>query len=133
MKKALPSLGRWLVNLFLVLALLLAAAVWLPEAFHMRAYVVKSSSMEPAIRVGSIIYLRPYREDEPVCPGDIVSFPAGGAMVTHRIVSVNQEEKTAVSYGYANKLCDPDTVPLSAIEGKVEFHLPLVGYLLLRK
>ena len=52
MKKALPSLGRWLVNLFLVLALLLAAAVWLPEAFHMRAYVVKSSSMEPAIRVG---------------------------------------------------------------------------------
>ena len=89
MKKALPSLGRWLVNLFLVLALLLAAAVWLPEAFHMRAYVVKSSSMEPAIRVGSIIYLRPYGEDERVCRVYIVSFPGGGALVTHRIVSVN--------------------------------------------
>ena len=76
---------------------------------------------------------RSYREDEPVCPGDIVSFPAGGAMVTHRIVSVNQEEKTAVTKGDANKVCDPETLPLSAIEGKVEFHLPLVGYLLLRK
>lgn len=133
MKKALPDVCRWLVNLFLIMALLLAAAVWLPEAFHMRAYVVKSSSMEPSIRVGSIIYLRPYREDEPVCPGDIVSFQAGGAMVTHRIVSVNQEEKTAVTKGDANKVCDPETLSLSAIEGKVEFHLPLIGYLLLRK
>lgn len=133
MKKAIQNLSFWLVNLFLATALLLAAAVWLPEVFHMKAYVVKSSSMEPAIKAGSVIYVSQYDPDEPVCPGDIVSFPAGGAMVTHRIVSVNQEEKTAVTKGDANKVCDPETLPLSAIEGKVEFHLPLVGYLLLRK
>ena len=132
MKKALPSLGRWLVNLFLVLALLLAAAVWLPEAFHMRAYVVKSSSMEPAIRVGSIIYLRPYREDEPVCPGDIVSFQAGSVMVTHRVVSVNQREGTIITKGDANALCDSVPVSQEAIYGKVRFQIPWIGYLLLR-
>lgn len=133
MKKTLFYLSRWLINLFLIAALLLAAAVWLPKAFHMKAYVVKSSSMEPAISVGSVIYLRDYREDEPICPGDIVSFTVGDVMVTHRIVSVNQEEKTAVTKGDANQVCDPEELPWSAIQGKVEFQLPFLGYLLLRK
>lgn len=133
MKKTLFCLSRWLINLFLIAALLLAAAVWLPEAFHMKAYVVKSSSMEPAVKVGSVIYLRDYRENEPICPGDIISFTVGDAMVTHRIVSVNQEEKTVVTKGDANRVCDPEVLPWSAIRGKVEFQLPFIGYLLLRK
>ena len=133
MKQSMQSLSCWLTNLLLATAVFLAAAAWLPGFLHMKACVVESSSMEPVIKAGSVIYVSQYGQDEQICPGDIVSFPAGGAMVTHRIVSVNQEEKTAVTKGDANKVCDPETLPLSAIEGKVEFHLPLVGYLLLRK
>ena len=58
MKKAFQYLIRWSINLALIAALLLAAAVWLPGLFHMKAYVVKSSSMEPAIMAGSVIYVR---------------------------------------------------------------------------
>ena len=58
--KALKNMQRWFINIALVAALLLAAAVWLPGAFHMKAYVVKSSSMEPTIKAGSVIYVKPY-------------------------------------------------------------------------
>ena len=106
MKKAIQNLSFWLVNLFLATALLLAAAVWLPEVFHMKAYVVKSSSMEPAIKAGSVIYVSQYDPDEPVCPGDIVSFQAGNVMVTHRVVSVDLENNAIVTKGDANAVCD---------------------------
>ncbi|MCI9595047.1 MAG: signal peptidase I [Lachnospiraceae bacterium] len=132
MKSGLPDVSRWLVNVFFAAAVLLAVVVWLPEAFCMKAYVVKSSSMEPTIKAGSVIYVRAYQEDEQVSPGDIISFTTGEVMVTHRVVSVNQEEKTAVTKGDANQVCDPKSLPLDAIQGKVEFHLPLLGYLLLK-
>lgn len=133
MENVLQKIFRWMINLGFFAALLLAAAVWLPGAFHMRAYVVKSSSMEPAIKAGSIIYIREYQEDEPVHPGDIVSFQAGDVMVTHRIVSVNQEEGTAVTKGDANEVCDSAPILLEDIQGKVQFEIPFLGYLLLKK
>jgi len=132
MKKASNNLFRWSINAAFAAALLLAAAVWLPGAFHMKAYVVRSSSMEPAIKSGSVIYVKPYQGDETVSPGDIVSFHTGDVIVTHRIVSVNLEEGTAITKGDANQVCDSTPLPLSAIEGKVRFHIPGIGYLLLR-
>lgn len=132
MKITVQHLFRWLVNLILAAALLLAAAVWLPGVFHMKAYVVKSSSMEPAIKAGSVIYVKPYGEDEPIRQGDIVSFSTGDVMVTHRIVYVDQEEGAVTTKGDANQVHDPAPVPLDAILGKVRFHIPEIGYLLLR-
>ena len=117
----LKTLFHWFTNLFLAAALLLAAAVWLPSFFHMKAYVVASSSMEPAITAGSVVYV-----------GDIVSFQAGDAMVTHRIVSVDREHGMAVTKGDANQVCDSAPLSLDAVEGKVRFHIPGIGYLLLR-
>ena len=75
--KALKNMQRWFINIALVAALLLAAAVWLPGAFHMKAYVVKSSSMEPTIKAGSVIYVKPYGDNESVSAGDIISFHTG--------------------------------------------------------
>lgn len=130
--KVLKTMFRWFINLVLAAALLLAAAVWLPQAFHMKAYVVASSSMEPAITAGSVVYVSQYRDDEPVLAGDIVSFRSGTAMVTHRIVSVDTEHGLAVTRGDANQVCDSAPLSLEAIEGKVRFHIPGIGYLLLR-
>ncbi|MCI8838585.1 MAG: signal peptidase I [Hungatella sp.] len=132
MKKVLQYLFRWSVNLILAAALLLAAAIWLPGLFHMKAYVVKSSSMEPAIMPGSVIYVSQYREGESVSPGDIVSFRTGDAKVTHRVVAVNSEYGTVTTKGDANQVCDSQPVTFDAIEGKVRFHIPAIGYLLLR-
>lgn len=128
--KLLQTLSRWLGNLLLAAAVLLAATVWLPKAFHMKAYVVTSSSMEPAITAGSVIYISEYKEDESVSPGDIVSFHAGDVMVTHRIVSVDHAGGTVTTRGDANQVPDLTPVPFGAVEGKVRFHIPGIGYLL---
>ena len=132
MKKAMQYLIRWSINLALAAALLLAAAVWLPGLFHMKAYVVKSSSMEPAIMPGSVIYVSQYREEETISPGDIVSFQTGDAKVTHRVVAVDTEQGSVITKGDANKTRDSQPVTFDAIEGKVRFHIPVIGYLLLR-
>jgi signal peptidase I len=132
MKKAMQYLIRWSINLALAAALLLAAAVWLPGLFHMKAYVVKSSSMEPAIKAGSVIYVSQYREGETISPGDIVSFQTGDAKVTHRVVAVDTEQGSVITKGDANKTRDSQPVTFDAIEGKVRFHIPVIGYLLLR-
>lgn len=123
---------RWSINLALAAALLLAAAVCLPGLFHMKAYVVKSSSMEPAIKAGSVIYVSQYREEETISPGDIVSFQTGDAKVTHRVVAVDTEQGSVITKGDANKTRDSQPVTFDAIEGKVRFHIPVIGYLLLR-
>lgn len=132
MKKAMQYLIRWSINLALAAALLLAAAVWLPGLFHMKAYVVKSSSMEPAIKAGSVIYVSQYREEETISPGDIVSFQTGDAKITHRVVAVDTEQGSVITKGDANKTRDSQPVTFDAIEGKVRFHIPVIGYLLLR-
>lgn len=132
MKKVLQYLIRWIINLALAAALFLSAAVWLPGLFHMKAYVVKSSSMEPAIMAGSVIYVRPYGEEESISPGDIVSFRTGDAKVTHRVVAVDSEHGLVTTKGDANPVCDSQPVAFDAIEGRVRFHIPAIGYLLLR-
>lgn len=132
MKQSMETLSQWLTNLLLASALLLAVAAWLPGALHMKACVVESSSMEPAIKVGSVVYVRPYEAEEQICPGDIVSFQAGAVMVTHRVVSVNPKEDTIITKGDANGVCDRAPVPREAIYGKVRFQIPWIGYLLLR-
>lgn len=132
MKKAIQTLSFWLVNLFLMAALLLAAAVWLPGVFHMKACVVKSSSMEPAIKAGSVIYVSQYEADEKISPGDIVSFQAGNVMVTHRVVSMNAKDNTIITKGDANAVCDAMPVSQDELYGKVRFQIPWIGYLLLR-
>lgn len=132
MKQLRQSLSGWLTNLLLVTAVLLAAAAWFPGLLHMKACVVESSSMEPAIKAGSVIYVSQYKQEEQICPGDIVSFQAGSVMVTHRIVSVNQREGTIITKGDANAVCDPAPVSQEAIYGKVRFQIPWIGYLLLR-
>lgn len=132
MKTVLKNLLQGAANLALAAAFLLAAAVWLPEVFHMKAYVVKSSSMEPAISAGSVVYVSQYKPQEPISPGDIICFQTGEAMVTHRIVSIDLEEGTAITKGDGNQVSDPKPLFLEDIQGKVRFHIPGIGYLLLR-
>ena len=132
MKQSMQSLSCWLTNLLLATAVFLAAAAWLPGFLHMKACVVESSSMEPVIKAGSVIYVSQYGQDEQICPGDIVSFQAGSVMVTHRVVSVNQREGTIITKGDANALCDSVPVSQEAIYGKVRFQIPWIGYLILR-
>lgn len=122
MKKSAVTL-----NILLGFVLIIAVLLFLPRAAGFQTYTVLSSSMEPTLPVGSVIYVRPY-EDEDVKEQDIIAFQAGGILVAHRAISVDRSDRTVVTMGDANSV--PDEVPtaFSDMVGKVCFYIPWLGY-----
>lgn len=112
-----------------VLALLLIFSVF-PIAKNYKLMVVQSGSMEPKIKLGSIVVVRPadeYKVD------DVITFKnpkAPGRTTTHRIYEIKKEEerKTYITKGDANSAPDTEEVLPEDIVGKVLFAVPYLGY-----
>lgn len=98
---------------------------------NMKFYSVVSGSMEPEIKLGSLVAIKP---SEKYSSGDIITFNPQGAKksetVTHRITSVNED--SGITYfetkGDANKTPDTEPVEKSRVIGKYLFSVPLLGY-----
>lgn len=93
----------------------------LPMPFGYGSAVVLSGSMEPEFSKGDLIVVK---ESEEYAKKDIVVFQDGGSLVVHRIIDIDGESVT--TKGDANNAAD-DPIDLSAIKGKVLFHIPFVG------
>jgi len=95
---------------------------------------VMSGSMEPTIRVGGIVAVRPV----PVSAlqvGDVITFANQSnpdVLVTHRIVGLEaRDNQTLVTTnGDANDSVDAVAVPASRAVGRVDLTLPWLGYLM---
>lgn len=109
------------VNMYFLNASRLAGDA-VPMPFGVGSAVVISGSMEPAISVGDllIIFERPSYE-----VGDIVVFQDGRMAVTHRIVSVSENE--IITRGDANNIED-EPITLEQIKGEVVLIVPYVGF-----
>ena len=104
--------------------------------FRYKLFEVQSGSMEPKIKVGSIVFVAPQKEYQ---QNDIITFlksdsaniKDSGSTVTHRIneIKVEGEDTFYITKGDANE--DPDTgfVSKERVLGKVIFILPLFGYI----
>lgn len=103
----------------------------LGSAIH--AYVVLSGSMEPALHVGSVVFVK---TSDNYKQGDIITFTAKGDsknLVTHKVVAKTFPDgveaaplfKTA---GDANEDIDPWTVSPDQIVGKEFLTVPYLGY-----
>lgn len=126
MKRVLKYSG----TVFIVLAMLLALSVILAPRMGWRVDTVLSGSMTPALDVGGAAVTRPV-EPEAIERGDIITFysPLDGKLVTHRVVGI--QEKSPLYFqtkGDANEDADPYLVPASNVVGRVQFHVPLLGY-----
>lgn len=87
---------------------------------------VLTGSMEPAIPVGSIIITKEQSSYE---MEDIISFQEEGAIITHRIISIDRERY--ITKGDANNVADTEEVQQKQILGKVILTIPLLGYLVM--
>lgn len=98
--------------------------------FHM--YHVLSGSMEPAVRVGSLIYV--YEgQPEDVEEEDIIAFYSSledSGIITHRVVKNNVVSGTFQTKGDANDEADPTPVPYDNYIGEVKLSIPYMGKLL---
>ncbi|GEM_PF-1386294 len=96
----------------------------------MRALVVLSGSMDPAIKLGSVVLVESqdaYRE------GDIITFTSNGnkkQLISHRIAGIQTENNKIIytTKGDANEEKDRAIVNESNVIGKVTRILPYLGY-----
>ena len=122
---ALASLG-----VLGLLGLLLATAA-APRIWGYQTYVIYGSSMEPTIKLGSLIVAEPANVDD-LQVGDIIVFhsPSNGTTVTHRIVGIREEDgqRYFQTKGDASNGGDPLEVSLENGVQQVAYDLPYLGY-----
>lgn len=109
------------VNLYLINASRLGGDS-VPMPFGIGSAVVLSGSMEPDISVGDLLVVSK-RESYEV--GDVVVYQSGKIAVTHRIVSISENE--VITRGDANNTED-EPITLEQIKGEVVLAIPYVGY-----
>src|SRR3989344_6114425 len=107
----------------------------LPIEGNYQIRVVLSGSMEPTIKTGSIVVVRP---DASYAVGDVITFTnrffrnQNGQIipVTHRIIEVKNDNgyKTFVTKGDANDDADQNPIRDTNILGKEIVTIPYLGY-----
>lgn len=128
MKKLACCLGL----IILILLMLAAVGTYLAPHFGWRVDAVISGSMEPELKIGSLVVARPV-EPESIVPGDIITFYLQGTSdtaVTHRVINVKHNSPLYFeTKGDANEQPDPFTVPARDLLGKICLHVPYLGYI----
>lgn len=126
--------GKWAVNIILGLLLCcLLFAVLVPSVFSGSLAIVRSSSMEPAMRAGALAVMLPI-DAENVKVGDIIVFdppwdPNPDVIVSHRVIGVRHDGQIFFdTKGDATEDSDPEYVPAQRVHGKVVFSIPYLGY-----
>ena len=113
---------------FTLVCLLLILLVLSLFNLGVRAFAVSSGSMSPAIKTGSLVFVRPSGE---YAVGDVITFSLKeNVYTTHRVHGIQEEDGAAVyvTKGDANEGVDTDPVTEEQIEGRVVFTLPYLGY-----
>ena len=128
MKKAANYLG------FAIVFLLMAAAVFTYQAPHFgwRVDAVLSGSMEPQLKVGSLVVTRPV-EPEAIVVGDMITYrpitEEDEDVITHRVIDIGHYSSLHFqTKGDANDNPDPFTVPARNLIGKICLNVPYLGY-----
>jgi signal peptidase len=118
----------------LALALALLASLLTVAATNLLGYnnyVIYSGSMDPTVKVGSLLLTRP-ADVEDLQVGDVITYrsPGNHTILTHRIVSIRQQdgERVFTTKGDASLEPDPRGVILRGQVSKMTFDIPYLGY-----
>lgn len=128
--KIIKTIYNIFLGLLAAVAILLIISVF-PITGNYRVLVVKSGSMEPIIKTGSIVIVKPAKEYR---VGDIITFGQVSktkAPTTHRIFETKTDEtgnKIYITKGDANNAPDQQGVSQREVIGKVLSSVPYIGY-----
>ncbi|MBQ7059820.1 MAG: signal peptidase I [Firmicutes bacterium] len=98
----------------------------LPRFLGYDMYNVVSGSMQPAIPVGSVIYVQP-SDPAKIKADDVIAFFVGDSVIVHRVMENKHLEGVFITKGDANPVEDLSDVPYHDMIGKVVFHIPYIG------
>lgn len=132
--QAASRIAKFLGTVFFLLLLVCAVVIWFMRQsgdgkLH-QLMIVKSGSMEPAIKTGSLLWVQHQSE---YGVGDVITFAEDmetQRFITHRITGIERLPND-VAYrtkGDANEAEDTAMVLASSVLGKVRVAVPYVGY-----
>lgn len=123
---AIPALCNVLGTFLIVAVIALCVPVTVPVLMGYQVYDVVSGSMEPAIPVGSAVYVK---QADPLTieVGDVVAYRDGANVVVHRVTANRASSDELVTKGDANNVEDFEPIPYSAVLGRTEAHIPFLG------
>ncbi len=127
-KKLLKVPYYFFITGVVVIGLFLLATIVPLSNFKVK--IVKSGSMEPTIKTGGIVVLRPAQNYK---LGDIITFGKDTKTqvpTTHRIIEISADGQSIQTKGDANDAPDPVPISLSDVHGKVIFSMSYAGYVL---
>ena len=125
-----PAFCSLIGTLMLITVIAVALPLTVPQFMGYDIYNVVSGSMEPAIPIGSIIYVK---EIDPVDvkKGDVIVFNSGDSVVMHRVKENDVINGTFTTKGDANDGEDLSKVDYENMVGIVARHIPTMGQLLI--
>lgn len=128
--KALKILYYIIIAFIGLIAVLLIVSVF-PITGNFKVMIVQSGSMQPEIRMGSIVVVKP-ADDYKI--GEVITFQIGRNKepITHRVydIKVVGGEPRYITKGDANNAPDQREISKGEIIGKVLFNIPYLGYVI---
>ena len=124
--KFIPALCNIIGTLILAAVILTSVPLAVPRLLGYEIYNVTSGSMEPALPVGSVIYVQRVAP-ETVKEGEIIAYYVDGTVITHRVVENRFVEGEFVTKGDANDMEDFSNTHYSDLVGIVKYHIPMLG------
>lgn len=129
-KKVWNVIASIIVALVVIIAVLLVGV----RVIGLQPYAVLSGSMEPELHVGALVYVKECEADD-VQPGDTITFVLNEDLdvATHKVDSIDADNKVIYTYGIANKDANGDYIMDSGthfnnVIGKPVFSIPYLGY-----
>jgi len=129
MNKALKAVYYVFIVFIVVVAFLLIISVF-PITDNIKFMIVQSGSMAPAIKMGSLVMVKPVSDYK---IGDVITFGPYSktkAPTTHRIydIKVVDSQPVYITKGDANNAPDAREIKKSDIVGKVLLSVSYMGY-----
>lgn len=113
----------------LIIVVALCIPLTIPRIFGYEIYTVVTGSMEPAIPVGSLVYVKNIPPEE-VKADDVIAFYGAkdsAAVITHRVVSNSEIMGEFITKGDANRTNDMNPVTYEQYIGEVQLTVPKAG------
>lgn len=133
--KWLSHIKNIITGLLFVLIVILGGLIFLSGRSDIQGWrilIVKSGSMEPTIKTGSVIAVQKQSDYQ---KGDVVTFgptTRPELLITHRIIDVTEKngEKYIQTKGDFNASADQELTPMKAVVARHRFSVPYIGYLI---
>jgi signal peptidase len=128
--KVFQIIYYYILLAFVVMVAILLIFSAFPIAGNYKIFVVQSGSMAPAIKMGSLVIVKPANDYK---IGEVITFGPYSktkAPTTHRIydIKVVNGQPVYITKGDANNAPDTREITKRDILGKVLFSIPYLGY-----